>query len=172
MIKFLRENKLPVHSPRTKANGASTKKHKTAYQYYREYPNEERFCIVRNPYARIVSFYNYSMRMGWIEEDFPWIQFVMDRPYIAPLRDNQPWRLQMDYIMHNGKFYVHKKFKLETELEALQFWLHTPKPFPKVNTSKQNGLSLRSYYGNSMIIERVRKDFKRDFKHLHYSRVI
>lgn len=172
MIKFLRENKLQVNSPRTKSDGTPTKKHKTALQYYNDKPNEERFCIVRNPYARIVSFYNYARRMEWIENDYPWQQFVMDRPYISALRDNQPWRLQLDYIMHNGRFYVHKKFKLETELERLQQYLHTMKPFPKANVSKQDGFSLNSYYQNSMVIERVRKDFKQDFKHLHYSRMI
>ena len=172
MIKFLRENKLQVNSPRTKDNGAQTKKHRTAYKYYKDFPNEERFWIVRNPYSRLVSFYNFAIRMGWLEKDYPWVQFVMDRPYIAPLRNNQPWRLQIDYIMNNNKFYVHKKFKLETELERLQAYLHTPKPFPKVNVSKQTGVSLPSYYTNSTVLERVRKDFKKDFKHLHYTRMI
>tara|TARA_Y100001978_G_C23580505_1_gene378733 strand:- start:521 stop:853 length:333 start_codon:yes stop_codon:yes gene_type:complete len=110
--------------------------------------------------------------MGWLENDYPWSQFIMDRPHIAPLRNNQPWRLQIDYIMNNGKFYVHKKFKLETELEKLQAYLHTPKPFPKINVSKNENVALPSYYANSMILERVRKDFRQDFKHLHYTRVI
>ena len=78
----------------------------------------------------------------------------------------------MYLLYNNNKFYVHKKFKLETELERLQAYLHTPKPFPKVNVSKQTGVSLPSYYTNSTVLERVRKDFKKDFKHLHYTRMI
>ena len=172
LIQHIRESRLQINTPRTKDNGAHTKKHRTAYKYYNENPNEERFCIVRNPYARLVSFYNYTIQMGWLRKDYPWEKFVMERPYISPLRNNQPWRLQIDYIMHDNKFYVHKKFKLETELDKLQVYLHTTKPFPKINVSKQNNLALPSYYTNSSVLERVRKDFKKDFKHLHYTRMI
>ena len=39
MIKFLRENKLQVNSPRTKDNGAHKKNHRTAYKYYKDLTN-------------------------------------------------------------------------------------------------------------------------------------
>lgn len=172
VIRFLRENKLQVLGPTTKADGTATKKHRTAYKYYCMIPNEERFCIVRNPYARLVSFYNYSIRLGWLDPEYPWTQFVMDRPHIKPLRVNQPWRQQVDYIMYDGKFYVHKKLKLENINETLPRYLQTWRQLPKENVSTRRGASLSSYYQNSMIIDRVRKDFKQDFKHLHYSKVI
>ncbi len=172
VIRFLRENKLQVLSPTTKADGTATKKHRTAYKYYCDVPNEERFCIVRNPYARLVSFYNYSIMQGWIDKDYPWTDFVMNRPHIPPLRDNQPWRQQIDYIMHDGKLYVHKKLKLENINESLPRYLQTWKLLPKENVSTTKGLSLTSYYQNSAVIQRVRKDFRQDFKHLHYSRII
>ena len=49
LIQHIRESRLQINTPRTKDNGVLTKKHRTAYKYYNENPNEERFCIVRNP---------------------------------------------------------------------------------------------------------------------------
>ena len=59
--------------------------------------------------------------MGWLRKDYLG-KVCYGKVYI--LRNNQ-LRLQIDYIMQDNKFYVHKNPKLETELDKLQVYPHS-----------------------------------------------
>ena len=67
LSQHIRESRLQINTC-TKDNGAP-KKHRTAYKYYNENPTKKDFVLLEI-YARLVSFYNYSLQMGWLRKDY------------------------------------------------------------------------------------------------------
>lgn len=147
-----------------------------------EYHNSSyKFAIVRNPYDRIVSLYNYlsnrSELDGWGFDHFL-DQVLIKRPPVglynkAGLSQTNP---QSDWIMgENGDLITNEIFKLE-ELDKLHNTLSeileiNLKLEVKRNISKNIIISIKDLTDEENRIEKINEIYKRDFLLFSYDMI-
>lgn len=164
VFKFLRKNNVSCligSKLNTDRNVAG--QHSTAKKYESE--DSFKFCVVRNPYTRLVSFYN------WIKR-FPNYQFSFEHfvdTKFNTRRATAAWGLQCEYIYADSQFTINlidKIFKFETMEEDIKKFFKIDNKFPHLNRCTFNDYN--SYY-TEKTRNIVYEHFKKDFDLLGYS---
>lgn len=137
-----------------------------------------KFCIVRNPYTRAVSTYNYLIQINRVKAEKTFNQFLHDvhlfRESIG-LYNNRGISLsnpQADWVVgENGKLLVDDVFKVEQldvfAKEIKKKYNVNFNPRVKINESKKK-ISIDEAYYDSECAELVRIIYKRDFDLFDY----
>ena len=139
-----------------------------------------KFCIVRNPYHRAVSLFNYFKDIKIIDRNIDFENFLdkvyLQRPPVGiynhmGISQSNP---QADWILDsNGKFLVDDIFKLEELIKLVNVF----KDRFKVNLDiKRNNVSNKYTFfekieKNKSIIEKIEKIYDRDFELLGYKKL-
>lgn len=127
----------------------------------KKYRNEVswKFCVSRNPYSRVVSFYNWMLRLPNYRkikfEDFVKNKFESGRA-------SGVWNLQLDYILdENENCLVDKIFLFEDLSNEIKTHFGINAKFPLLNKSTDG--DYRSYYTEelaNLVYDRLKKDFE------------
>jgi len=157
--KFLRKNGVNILVGDSKEG--LIRNHNPVSVYKKEH--SYKICIKRNPYTRVVSFYNWIKRDG----GYNWLTFPT---YIRDMynsgRGYNSWKLQTDYMYHNEKLLIDKIFSFENLENELRYFFNIDKRFPHLN--KGTYRDHMSYYFNDELKEIVYNRFKKDFEVLGY----
>lgn len=124
-----------------------------------------KFTVVRNPYSRTVSYYNYTTHKNWKPtfEDFVKNKLVNNIQKVPNV-----WIPQTMWVCdENNKIIVDKIFKLEENLECnLNNFLNLNSKLPKENVSTTD--NHMNYYNNELK-QIVYEIFRLDFEILKYN---
>lgn len=144
--------------------------HKSAYK----------FCVVRNPYNRIVSLFNYFKDIKIIDQNIEFEYFLDDvylkRPPIGVynhlgISQSNP---QVNWILDsNGKFLVNDIFKIEEISNFVNNFKEKYKinlDIKKYNSSNKH-IVFEKIAKNRSIIEKIEKIYGRDFELLGYKKL-
>lgn len=156
--KFLLENKIQFYY-------GQEPKQVGRHRYASVWKDEEsyKFAIVRNPYTRTVSYYNYTITKDWCPtfEDF-----VKNKLVNKSLKVPNVWIPQVSWLYKNNICLVDKIFKLEDNLENnLNSFLNIKGKLPKENKSTYDNYD--SYYTKELKTL-IAGYFKEDFEKLGY----
>lgn len=142
--------------------GKGVGKHKKASAWEQE--ETKKFCVVRNPYTRIISYYNY------IASTEQWTSFeAFIKNKLAPTRFKipSPWELQISWIVNSqDQTLCEKIMRYETLESELQEYFDCFSPLPKVNQTQSNPASLQDLTDSLKHI--VREHFLLDFQRFGY----
>ena len=165
VYKFLRKNNVDFVCGNGKDKFKIFNQHVPAFRYQNE--NSWKFCIVRNPYSRVVSFYNWCKRLHTYR-DISFNDFV-EKQYNSG-RANEAWDLQTDYMFDNQQQnIIDKVFKFETMSTDIPEYFKIQAKFPRLNVSTLD--NYENYY-NDKLQEIVYNKLKFDFEHLGYDKCL
>lgn len=135
----------------------------------RHYKNEQswKFCVVRNPYSRVVSFYNWYRRL-------PKHQNVSFEEFINLDHKNGRaagvWNLQKDYMVDDNETdLIDKIFYFENLENEIKEHFEIDNKFPFLNKSTVG--DYKDYY-NDITRELIYNRLKDDFEYLGYRRCL
>lgn len=173
VAKFLRDNNVDFLIGK---NTKGVKKHSHAQLFENE--DSFKFCVVRNPYTRLVSFYDYSGKKTF---DCSWRDFVKTKiqqncltPQVMKIHKNikdSKW-IENGTIREGEKAFdwnrclVDKIFKLEN-VDELKNFLNIQSKFPHVN--KSTARDHMEYY-NQELRDIVYDYYNKDFELLGYDK--
>ena len=127
-----------------------------------------KFCIIRNPYSRIVSFYNWTRRDKKRYGDISFECFVKSANLAG--RGQHLWELQTDFILDvNNNNLIDKMFKFETITEEIPKYFNIKSKFPHLNQSTTD--NFKKYY-NDELQEIVYTKLEKDFEYLGYNKCL
>jgi hypothetical protein len=158
VYKFLRKNEIKL------LIGLDTNFLSTKHYTAKHFTNEDSFkiCIVRNPFTRLVSFYNWIKRNQ--RYTFSFDAFINQKFNIG--RAKGAWNLQCEYMLdQNNNLLIDKIFKFETMQNELKNYFKINAKFPHLNKSTHD--NHLDYYTNGTK-EIVKKHFAKDFELLGY----
>ena len=134
--------------------------HRMAASYREE--DLPRYCIVRDPYTRIISYYNYIAGCeGWTDFD----KFIRDKSNNLIFNIPAPWRCQTDWTHYHGQQIVDKIFRYETLEQELQQHFGITASMPKENVSTK---TITMEHLTPELREIVADHFRRDFENFGY----
>ena len=157
VYKFLRKNKVNFLCGDGNDINRIFNQHLPAKKYTKE--DSWKFCVARNPYSRVVSFYNWTMRLPHYRH-VKFENFVKDK--FEKGRAKGVWDLQLDYILdENGKCLVDKIFYFENMAEEIKEHFSIDAKFPFLNQSTEgNYRDLYDDESKEIVYDRLRKDFE------------
>lgn len=130
--------------------------HKPARDFLKE--KSRMFCIVRNPYSRLVSFYNWMHRMPEYKDIT--FDFFVENKYKYK-RAKSAWNLQKEMITDSSdKIIVHKIFYFENMEKELKDYFKINTKFPHLNKSTK--IPYQNYYTEktqNIVYEHFKEDF-------------
>jgi hypothetical protein len=141
----------------------------------KDWNNAFKFTIVRNPYDWLVSWYHYNIRKTpyknmtfneWVLADYP---HHLHADYERKVQPANPVS-QLDWIVdENGKILVDYVGKLENlEVEIEEICKRIGVKYRKIQQlNKSNREDYTGYY-NSLIREKVEKDYSRELQAFNY----
>lgn len=117
-----------------------------------------KFSVVRNPYTRMISFYNWTLREKKYQ-DMTFEDFITNK--FNQQRANGAWIPQTDYITDNqGNIIVDKIFYFEDLGDNIREHFQISKKFPHLNKATHD--SYETYYTpktKSIVYNHFAKDF-------------
>lgn len=136
------------------------------HMYAYEFRNDKtyKFTVVRNPYTRLVSYYNWYKRNNW-QPSFE--EFVLEKLQNRRVGVPGPWIPQITWLTekNNNNIIVDKIFKIETLETDVKNFFGVNGKFPQLNVSTTD--NPLGYY-NDETKKFVQKHFRKDFKMLGY----
>jgi len=192
---FYKHKSIFVHIPKTAGVSVSVSllgkpiAHLTALDYRTIYGKEEfnncyKFSIVRNPFTRLISSYEFVQSGGYGPKDEKIVaivkpykslgDFVMQ--YLTPatakaLRYFRPQHFFIcdsnDHIMVD---YLGHFEELEKDYEYIREKIGVGEPLQKLNVTKTKKLSFGEYYYNDEILQKVLSIYHKDFELFGYSK--
>jgi len=128
--------------------------------------NTEKFTIVRNPYERCVSAYNYLIKENKrVPADTTFEKFIKD--FLLDKSNNvDTWRPQIWWLLtKKGTPAVHKIIRFENIEKELQHYFNYYQPMPEKNKSTYKDYNL---YYTAEIRNLVKNFYEKDFDYLKY----
>ena len=143
-----------------KQPGVFVRKHSTAAMWAEE--DSYKFAVVRNPYTRLVSYYQYVFERNALDCSFE--RFVLDQVEPSALgRITSPWLNQCFWLFNNKHLAVDLVLQFENLNAEINRHFGLAGQMPKVNVTNRNNDNLMSWY-TTELIEVVRTRFAQDFK--------
>jgi len=134
------------------------------------YSNEPswKFCIIRNPYSRTVSFYNWTKRDKRRYGNLSFECFIKSENLAG--RGQHLWELQTDYMLDlEDKNLIDKTFRFESLSTDVPEYFKIASKFPHLNRSTPD--NYRKYY-NDELQEIVYNKLRKDFEYLGYNKCL
>jgi len=162
VYKFLAKNKIECFvGPGTNMERVLNQ-HQPAIDYLGE--NSWKFCVCRNPYTRVISFYNWTKRMNKYQIDFE--EFVRTGYNIG--RAKGTWNNQVDYILNDrNECLVDKIFRFENLENEIKEHFNINADFPHLTKSTYD--DYEDYYTDDLK-EFVYLRLKKDFEYFNYEK--
>ena len=129
---------------------------------YKEEPSWK-FCVCRNPYTRVISFYNWTKRLSNYQIEFD--EFVKTGFNIG--RAKGTWNCQVDYILDKETCLVDKIFTFENLENELKDHFKIDAKFPHLTQSTFDDYN--TYYTDELK-EFVYTRLKKDFQYFNYEK--
>ena len=165
VYKFLRKNGVDFVCGNNEDKFNIINQH-TKARVYSEEPTWK-FCVVRNPYSRVVSFFNWCKRLPKYK-NISFNDFVEQQYNIG--RVNGCWDLQTEYMFNNQQQnIIDKVFKFETMPIDIPQYFNIQAKFPCLNVSTTD--QYENYY-NDKLQEIVYTKLKFDFEYLGYDKCL
>ncbi|MGL6315389.1 sulfotransferase family 2 domain-containing protein [Vibrio sp. WXL103] len=141
-----------------------------------DYAGFKKFCIVRNPYARLYSLYRYLLKSK-VRHEISSVECF--EQFILELNDSDSWALklsatnnQTDFFMgENGRIianYIGNYEFLVSELISIKQWLGVDFELRHLNSSDSHSVDYREHYSGAMV-DIVTKLYSKDLELLQYS---
>ena len=162
VYKFLRKNGIDFRCGDSQDVFRLYNQHGTALKYSSE--PSWKFCVIRNPYSRVVSFYTWCKRI----KKFDYITFedFVKKPFNRG-RARGVWNLQKDYMVDlEGHILIDKVFRFESLSTDIPEHFNIQKKFPHLNKSTE--IDFREFY-NKELQEIVYHRLIKDFRYLNYN---
>ena len=173
IVEYLRQNKIDFLWGDNSGTHLPKSKHGRAQQWIHE--SNPKFCCVRHPATRLVSYFQYFHQQFGVYENISFSQFLRDRLDLSSSNGKKlssPWIPQSQWFMVDDQITVDRLLTFENlEIDLVRF-LFGPKQtpiisVPRLNISNHEQTDLLSWY-SERDYRRVRKAFARDFEVLGY----
>ena len=149
-------------------NSASRNKHKKKFQFVEELKLDSPakdifyFSVVRNPFDKIVSWYEYLKKSGGaggeaLQDNFECWFWKHGEKRVDTIFD---WVDKTDCILRYER--------LNEDFKIIQHKLNCYQPLPKYNVSRQCKSNYQDYYTNDSMIDAVYKWDKGDIDYFNY----
>lgn len=155
-----------------------------AHRYPQKWKTYKKIAIIRNPWERVVSCYEYSKLLnsywhsvnGKSKEgkhlDYELLKNKTFEECLNILKDNpkqlkhQGWKDQHHYIFKGNNSIIDKMIKIENLNKELSIIMETNISIPHINVS--NTTNYRDYYHNKEMIKIVGDIYKKDIEFFKY----
>lgn len=167
---YLLDNNIEHKFGSKKQNGVYAKKHRYASWWLNKYPNEDNFfCVVRNPYTRLASYFRYLQKHNYLDSNISWQEFVIEK---IKFESHWPWELQINWIYNDdySSQLVKNIFHFEKLEEDVNKFFNLSIPMKQVNVTNSQKIDyFETYYSDSKITEIITEHFAKDFEYLDYN---
>lgn len=135
-----------------------------------------KWCIVRNPYDRMISAYHFLGRKLTFAQFIHWVYGELDKYYrrkIEPFVVILPqWEFVVDESGQNGMNETLRFENLKDEFKEFQIKYNlTDLTLPHINARKREKNTIKEYY-NQELADMVYHMYKWDFKMFGYKRIL
>lgn len=163
VYKFLRKNNIECLVGPTSNMDKVYNQHKYASNYILE--NSWKFCVCRNPYTRVISFYNWTVK----KPEYSHVSFddFVTRKF-SHGRFTGAWATQLEYILDDkNNCIVDKIFKFENLEDEIKTHFNIDAKFPHLTKSTFD--DYKSYYKSNELKKIVFETLKPDFEYFNYT---
>ena len=170
-INFLEKNSINFDLGTLKGTGNRVGTHRYAEYFLSRKHNQIFLAVKRNPYTRLISYYNYFQSEKFNITDTWTVSFeyfIMNKIVNPNANIPSPWILQSQWLLDSlGNIAIDQLFAFENLEKEMQNYFNTPVPLEKLNISRNATNAV--YYTNNLK-KIVYEHFKNDFKLLGYEK--